>query len=77
MSERSIYLRDQADKCLWHASHISDSETEGELRKLATEYIERAAEIEGAENIAISAPPILWPVSGAARQDTFASLGKQ
>jgi hypothetical protein len=61
MSERSIYLRDQANKCLWHANHISDPETEGELRKLATEYIERAAEIEGAESVAIPAPPSLWP----------------
>jgi hypothetical protein len=49
MSERSIYLRDQADKCRWHASHIGDPETQVELRKLAAEYVLRASEIEGAE----------------------------
>jgi hypothetical protein len=49
MSERSIYLRDQAEKCRWHANNIGDLETQAELRKLAAEYIERAAEIEGAK----------------------------
>jgi hypothetical protein len=49
MSERSIYLRDQADKCRWHASHIGDPQTQVELRKLADEYVVRAAEIEGPE----------------------------
>jgi len=39
-------LRDQADKCRWHADNISDAETQAELLKLAAEYIERAAEIE-------------------------------
>jgi hypothetical protein len=53
MSERSIYLRDQADKCRWHASHIDDPETQVQLRKLAAEYIERAAVIEGAEIAAL------------------------
>jgi hypothetical protein len=80
MSERSIYLRDQAEKRHWHASHISDSETEGELRKLATEYIERAAEIEGAESIAISAPPSLWPFQDPdveSQPGKVASVGKQ
>jgi hypothetical protein len=65
MSERSIYLRDQADKCRWHASHIGDPETQGELRKLAAEYIARAAEIEGAEitaatTVVIPPPLSLW-----------------
>jgi hypothetical protein len=49
MCERSIYLRDQADKCRWHASHIGDPQTQAELRKLANEYIVRAVELEGAE----------------------------
>jgi hypothetical protein len=49
MSERSIHLRDQADKCRWHAKNIGDPETQAELRKLAAEYVERAAKIEGAE----------------------------
>jgi hypothetical protein len=64
MSERSIYLRDQADKCLWHASQMSDPETQAELHKLAVEYIERAAEIEGAEiaaeTVVVPSPPSLW-----------------
>jgi hypothetical protein len=48
MSERSIYLRDQAEKCRWHANN-GDLETQAELRKLAAEYIQRAAKIEGAK----------------------------
>jgi hypothetical protein len=46
MSERSIYLRDQADKCRWHADRITDAETQERLRKLAAEYIERAALVD-------------------------------
>ena len=46
MSERSIYLRDQAAKCEWHAKHIGDDETKVELRKLAAKYIDEAATIE-------------------------------
>jgi UTP:GlnB (protein PII) uridylyltransferase len=49
MSERSIYLRDQADKLSWHARRIMDAETEAQLRKMAAEYSERAAEIESKE----------------------------
>jgi hypothetical protein len=49
MSERSIYLRDQADKCRFHANAISDAETQERLRKLAGEYIEQAAQIESKE----------------------------
>jgi hypothetical protein len=49
MSPRSIYLRNQADKCRWHANKIGDSETQRELRKLAAEYIARAVEIESVE----------------------------
>ena len=49
MSERSIYLRDQADKCRWHAKNIGDAETQEALRKLAAEYVERAFEIESKE----------------------------
>lgn len=49
MSERSIYLRDQAAKCRWHADQMTDAETQEQLRKLAAEYIERAAEIESKE----------------------------
>jgi hypothetical protein len=46
MSERSIYLRDQADKCLQHANAIGDARTREELRKLAAVYIARAEQIE-------------------------------
>jgi hypothetical protein len=55
MSERSIYLRDQAEKCRWHASHICDAETQAELRKLANQYTEQAADIENKEVV----PPSL------------------
>jgi hypothetical protein len=50
MSERSIYLRDQADKCRRHASDLSDAYTQTELRKLADEYIARAVVIESTES---------------------------
>jgi hypothetical protein len=39
-SERSIYLRDQAAKCRRHADHMTDTETQEQLRKLAAENIE-------------------------------------
>jgi hypothetical protein len=64
MSDRSVYLRDQADKCLSFASQMSDPETQSQLRKLAIEYAARAAEIEGAEIAAkivvAPSPPSLW-----------------
>jgi hypothetical protein len=49
MSERSTYLRDQADKCQRHAAAMTDVQTQEELRKLAAEYVARAAEIESKE----------------------------
>jgi hypothetical protein len=49
MSDRSIYLRDQAAKCQRHANALSDVRTQVELRKLAAEYVERAVEIESKE----------------------------
>jgi hypothetical protein len=49
MSVQAIYLRDQADKCRWHADRIMDSETQDRLLKLAAEYIERAAVIDNTE----------------------------
>jgi hypothetical protein len=48
MCERSTYLRDQADKCRRHAVALSDVRTQVQLRKLADEYAERAAELEQA-----------------------------
>jgi hypothetical protein len=54
---RSIYLRDQAAKCEWHAKNIGDSQTQLDLRKLAGEYIEQAAEIGAKEK---DAGPSLW-----------------
>lgn len=49
MSERSIYLRDQADKCRQHADTLRDTRTREELHKLAAVYIARAAQIESKE----------------------------
>ncbi len=49
MSERSIYLRDQADKCRQHANNLCDAQTQEELRKMAAEFIERAKSIESVE----------------------------
>jgi hypothetical protein len=46
MSERAAYLRDEAEKCRWHADRMTDAEIKEQLRKLAAEYIERAAMIE-------------------------------
>jgi hypothetical protein len=46
MSQRSIYLRDQAAKCEWHASNMGDCETQVRLRKLAAEYVAQASDIE-------------------------------
>jgi hypothetical protein len=43
MYQRAAYLRDQADKLEWHAAQMTDAETKEQLRKLAIEYIERAA----------------------------------
>jgi hypothetical protein len=47
MSPRSIYFRDQADACWQLAMKLTDAETQEQLRKMAIELIERAAEIEG------------------------------
>jgi hypothetical protein len=50
MSPRSIYFRDQADACWRLAILLTDPETKQQLRELAVELIERAAEIEGKED---------------------------
>jgi hypothetical protein len=47
MSPRSIYFRDQADACWRLAILLTDAETQKQLRELAVELIEQAAEIEG------------------------------
>jgi hypothetical protein len=49
MSARSIYLRDQAANCEWHAKNIRDEETEVVLREMAARYIAEADEIETKE----------------------------
>jgi hypothetical protein len=49
MSERSVYLRDQAAKCRWHADRLMDSATKERLLKLAVEYMERAALVDNTE----------------------------
>jgi hypothetical protein len=51
MSERSIYLRDQATKCRGHADSMTDLETQTALRKLAAEYVEQAAALEASDSI--------------------------
>ena len=50
MSQRSIYLREQAAKCEWHAQNMGDSETQVRLRKLAAEYLAEADDIESTES---------------------------
>ena len=50
MSQRSIYLREQAAKCEWHAQNMGDSETQVRLRKLAAEYVAQADDIESRES---------------------------
>jgi hypothetical protein len=54
MSERSIYLRDQAVKCEWHANNIGDAETQLKLRKLAAEYVVQANDIESEEAVGLT-----------------------
>jgi hypothetical protein len=49
MSPHSIYFRDQADACWRLAILLTDPETKQQLRELAVELLERAAEIEGKE----------------------------
>jgi hypothetical protein len=50
MSSRSVYLRDQAAKCEWHANNIRDVETQAALRKLAARYLAEAEDIESKES---------------------------
>jgi hypothetical protein len=49
MSPRSIYFRDQAGACWQLAILLTDTETQEQLREMAVELIERAAEIENKE----------------------------
>jgi hypothetical protein len=49
MSERSVYLRDQAEKCRADAARMTDDETRQQLHALAAEYIMRAVMIESEE----------------------------
>jgi hypothetical protein len=55
MSPRSIYLRDQAVKCRWHANNIGDSETQEQLLKFAAEYVAQADKIESKESSGLHA----------------------
>jgi hypothetical protein len=50
MSSRSVYLRDQAEKCEWHAQNMGDTETQIALRKLAAQYLAEAKDIESKES---------------------------
>ena len=49
MSARSIYLRDQAANCEWHAKNIRDDETEVALKEMAARYVAEAEDIESRE----------------------------
>jgi hypothetical protein len=49
MSERSVYLRDQAEKCRANAARMTDDEARQQLHVLAAEYIMRAVMIESDE----------------------------
>jgi hypothetical protein len=49
MSERSIYLRDEAAKCRWHADRMTELETQAALRLRAARYVAQAAAIEMSE----------------------------
>lgn len=50
MSERSLYLREQAAKCQAHAFAMNNVATRDELRKLAAEYLVRAAALDSKEH---------------------------
>jgi hypothetical protein len=50
MSSRSVHLRNQAEKCEWHAQNMGDTETQVKLRKLAAQYLAEAEDIESEES---------------------------
>jgi hypothetical protein len=52
MTERSLYLREQAVKCRWHADHLIDLQTMAALRKLALEYEVQAGDIDSNDEAA-------------------------
>ncbi len=52
MSQRSILLRSEANKCLLLAKVIGDALTQEKLRDLAAEYFQRAVETESKEKAA-------------------------
>ena len=52
MSKRSLYLRDQAASCEIHAAGMTSLETQAELRRLAAQYLERAAFLESRSSVA-------------------------
>ena len=64
MFPRSLYLRDQAAKCEWHAKNISDDETQVALRKLAAQYVAEADNIESEESGGQAALAGSLPYSG-------------
>ena len=63
MSERSVYLRDQASKCRWHADNVDDAETQEKLRTLAAAFIMRAVVIENEEAHDVALDPSLDPTN--------------
>jgi hypothetical protein len=70
MSERSIYLRDQAAKCRAHANSMTDAETQTALRKLADKYVTQAVVIEASE------PELIDELEGKLRSEKEAPRGQ-
>lgn len=59
MSKRSLYLRDQAASCEIHAAGMTSLETQAELRRLAAQYLERAAFLESRSSVASPSVSVL------------------
>ena len=58
MSERPDYLLDQAAKCMRHAEAMNDPFILAQLRKLASEFVVRALEIESKEAASVGYSPL-------------------
>jgi hypothetical protein len=58
MSERSSYLRDQAAKSMRHAEVMSDPFAQAELRRLASEFVVCALEIDSKKAAPVGCSPL-------------------
>jgi hypothetical protein len=61
MSARSICFRSQAAACRQHATQITDTETQEQLRELADKFLVRAVEIEAKSKTTFSWRPGFTP----------------